>query len=95
MSRQGALSDKFPVIRKNHQDPSSGIDNLRALDKLTVKVPKDLAAAYDPRPSRKGVRRLSHPAKQRTPQLLLHGKEEDHMAFTHAFVGGQSLSGGK
>ena len=87
MPRQGALPDKFPVIRKNHQDSGSGIHDLRVLDEVTVQDPQDSAAAYDPRPSWKGIGGLPHPAKQRTPRLLLQGEEEEDMAYVHAFVG--------
>lgn len=87
MCRQGTLSNEFPVIRENDQDPAGGINNLRALNELMVEDPQDLAATYNPQTSGKGVCGLSHPAKQRTPQLLLQGEEEEDMAYMHAFVG--------
>jgi hypothetical protein len=83
---QGTLSNKFPVVGKNHQDPDGGIDNLSASDKLAVKDPQDAAAAYNPRPFRKGVGCLAHPPEQRTPWLLLYGEEEEHVAYVYAFV---------
>jgi len=61
--RQGTLPNKFPVVGKNHQDPDSGIDDLRALDKVAVNDSQDAAAAYDPRPLGKGIRSLLHPSE--------------------------------
>jgi len=56
------------------------------LDKLAVKDSQDATAAFDPRSLRKGVYSLSHPAEQRAPRLLLYRKEEEDMAYVHAFV---------
>ena len=79
-----SLSNEFPVIGKNHQDPGGGIDGLRALDKLTVKDPQDLAVACNPRAFGKQVRGFSYP---RTPRLPLYGEDQEDVAFVYALVG--------
>jgi hypothetical protein len=86
MSRESTLPNKFPVIGKDDQDPDSGIDDRRALDKLAVQYPKDAAAAYDPGPFRERGCCLSHPAKQRTPGLLFDREEEEDVAYMYAFM---------
>ena len=84
----------FRPLRKpsDDQDPVGRIDDLRALDTLTVKDPQDPAAVCKPRPSRKGVCDLPHLAKQRTPRLLLKAEEEKDTEYVQSFWGGRSLS---
>jgi hypothetical protein len=84
--RQGTLSHELPVVRKNHQDTDGGIDNLRALNKLTIKDAQDMAAARNPGAFRERFCCLPHPSEQRSPRFLVYGEDEEDMKSMDAFV---------
>jgi hypothetical protein len=56
------------------------------LDAIAVQDPEEATAAYNQRPSRKGVRSCSHPAEKRLPWLLFHGEDDEDVANVDAFV---------
>ena len=85
MCGQSVLSNEFPIVGKNHQDPNGGVDHLGALDQFAVQDPQEATAASNPRTYRKGGRGGLHPPGQRLPWLLVDWEEDEDVAYMYAF----------